>query len=119
MVAPPPAFRFSDASPGFLRFLAIMMVFTVGNGFNLVYMISAYPAGVISDRVGQRRVMVAGLAVFALVYFGFGLTTSPFWLIALFLVYGLYQGLTDGNTRAFIADLAPPERRASTAHPGP
>ncbi len=135
---PPPVFRFSGASPGFRRFLLIMLVFTVGNssdvflilrareiglsaqhivllfaGFNLVYVVSAYPAGVISDRVGRRRVLVAGLAVFALVYFGFGLTASPAWVIALFLVYGLYQGLTDGNTRAFIADLVPPEQRAT------
>jgi MFS family permease len=81
--------------------------------FNLTYVLSAYPAGVVSDRIGRRRVMMAGLGVFALVYLGFGLVAAPFWVCVLFLVYGLYQGLTDGTSRALIVDLVAPEHRAT------
>jgi MFS family permease len=81
--------------------------------FNLTYVLSAYPAGALSDRIGRRRVLVAGLGVFAFVYLGFGVVATPFWVCVLFLVYGLYQGLTDGTSRAFIVDLVPPERRAT------
>ncbi len=134
----PPAFRLRHAPPAFRRFLLIMLLFTVGNSsdvflllrareiglsdqgvvllfaaFNLVYVVSAYPSGVVSDHLGRRHVLVAGLAVFALVYLGFGLTAAPAWIIVLFLIYGLYQGLTDGNTRAFVADLIPAEQRAT------
>jgi MFS family permease len=63
----------------------------------------------VKDLVG----VVAFLAVFSVVYLGFGLTASPLWVLALFLVYGLYQGLTDGTSRAFIADLVPAEQRAT------
>jgi MFS family permease len=57
--------------------------------------------------------MMAGLGVFALVYLGFGLVAAPFWVCVLFLVYGLYQGLTDGTSRALIVDLVAPEHRAT------
>lgn len=134
----PPRFRLAHSSPGFRRFLAVMLVFTSGNSsdvflilraqqlglstrhivllfaaFNLIYVLSAYPAGLLSDRVGRRRVLVAGLAVFALVYFGFGLARSPVWVWVLYTIYGLYQGLTDGTTRAFIVDLVEPGHRAT------
>lgn len=136
--ARPPAFRIPGSPPAFRRFLLIMMLFTVGNSsdvflilrarevgfsaqqivllfaaFNLVYVTSAYPSGVVSDRVGRRRVLAAGLAVFSAVYLGFGLTAGREWVVALFLIYGLHQGLTDGNSRAYIADLVPAEQRAT------
>jgi MFS family permease len=134
----PPAFRLRQAPPGFRGFLGAMLLFALGNSsdvflivrarqvgltpqqivllfaaFNLTYVLSAYPAGVVSDRIGRRRVMMAGLGVFALVYLGFGLVAAPFWVCVLFLVYGLYQGLTDGTSRALIVDLVAPEHRAT------
>ena len=56
----------------------------------------------------SRRVIVAGLAVFAVVYVGFGFAASSRWVWPLFLLYGLYQGLTDGTSRAYIAGITPP-----------
>jgi MFS family permease len=137
-VARPLAFRLGQTQPAFRRFLGAMLVFALGNSsdvflivrarqvgltpqqivllfaaFNLTYVLSAYPAGALSDRIGRRRVLVAGLGVFAFVYLGFGVVATPFWVCVLFLVYGLYQGLTDGTSRAFIVDLVPPERRAT------
>jgi MFS family permease len=135
---PPPSFRLRGADPHFQRFLAVMMLFAAGNSsdvflilrakqlgfstahimalfaaFNFVYVVSAYPAGHISDRIGRRRVLVAGVAVFALVYLGFGLASAPVWIWGLFTTYGLYHGLTDGTTRAFVVDLVRPEHRAT------
>jgi MFS family permease len=134
-----PRFRLSETSLVFRRFLAVMLLFTLGNSsdmflilraqqlgmdtrhvvllfalFNAVYVISAYPAGVVSDRIGRRRVLVAGLVVFSAVYLGLGLARETVWVWVLFAIYGLYQGLTDGTSRAFIVDLVPPERRATT-----
>jgi MFS family permease len=88
----------------------IVLVFAA---FNLTYVLSAYPAGRISDRVGRRSVLVAGLGVFALVYLGFAFAAGPFAIVMLFLVYGLYQGLTDGTSRAYVVDLAPKQHRAT------
>ena len=133
-----PRFRLHDTDSAFRRFLAVMLLFTIGNSsdmflilraqqlgmgtrqivllfatFNAVYVLSAYPAGVVSDRVGRKRVLMAGLAVFALVYAGFGLARGTGSIWVLFAIYGLYQGLTDGTSRAFIVDLASAEHRAT------
>jgi MFS family permease len=136
--AAPPRLRFADVRPELRRFLGAMLLFAVGNSsdmflilrardlglsaadivvafaaFNLVYVISAYPAGILSDRIGRERVMAAGLGVFALTYLGFTLAATPVWVWVLLPFYGLYQGLTDGVSRALIADLAPTEHRAT------
>ncbi len=81
--------------------------------YNLVYAGLSYPAGRLSDRVPRPRLVAAGLAVFSLVYLGFGLTTSPAWVWALLPAYGVYTALTDGVGRAWIADLAPPGARGT------
>ncbi len=133
-----PRFRLADTNPAFRRFLLVMLLFTLGNSsdmflmlrarmlgltdaqvmlafaaFNLTYVLASYPAGVLSDRIGRRRVLVAGLVVFALVYAGFGLAGGTAWIWVLFPAYGIYQGLTDGASRAFVADLVAPEVRAT------
>ncbi len=132
-----PAHR-PPTSPVFRRFLVVMLLFALGNSsdtflllrarqlgfstrdivlvfaaYNATYVLSAWPAGILSDRIGRRRVMAAGLVIFALVYSGFGIAAGPAAIWAAFLVYGLYQGLTDGTARAFVVDLVGPERRAT------
>ncbi|MBM3744611.1 MAG: MFS transporter [Acidobacteria bacterium] len=124
--------------PLFRRFLFIMLLFALGNSsdvflflraqhlgygvsrivllfvaFNLVYVASAYPAGQLSDRLGRRRVLAAGLGLFAMAYGGFAAAPEARWLWLLFPLYGLYMGLTDGVSRAFVVDLAPAEQRAT------
>lgn len=133
-----PRFRWRGSEPAFRRFLGVMLLFTLGNSsdmflilraqqlglgtgavvllfavYNAVYAAASFPAGVISDRIGRKRVMMAGLAVFAVVYAGFGLAGGPRWVWILFAVYGLYQGLTDGTSRALVVDLVSPERRGT------
>jgi MFS family permease len=81
--------------------------------YNFVYMSAAFPAGVMSDRIGKRAVFTAGLVVFAAAYLGFALANDSIYLWPLFGLYGLYIAMTDGASKALISDLAPQERRAS------
>ncbi|MGE4421736.1 MAG: MFS transporter [Pseudodesulfovibrio sp.] len=80
--------------------------------FNIVYAVTAYPAGVVSDRVGRWRIMLGGWTVYALTYFGFALS-GPAGIWVLFPVYGLYMGLTEGVGKAIIASGLPTERRGT------
>ncbi|MBC7926323.1 MAG: MFS transporter [Bryobacteraceae bacterium] len=132
------ALRFQTVSPEFRRFLLLVGLFSLGNSadaflilrarhlgsttentlllfalFNTVYVLSAYPAGALSDRFGRVRVFGIGLAAFALVYAGFGLATDAIALPWLFAVYGLYMGLTDGVSRAVVVDFAPEAQRGT------
>lgn len=67
--------------------------------------------GALSDRVGRKRLLVAGWAVYALTYLGFGEATEAWQVWALFLVYGFYYALVEGSEKALVADLAPAGRR--------
>lgn len=74
---------------------------------------SSLPGGILSDRIGRRGAIVAGWMVYAAVYAGFALAERAWHVWGLFLVYGLYFGLTEGVEKALVADLVPSESRAS------
>ena len=81
--------------------------------FNVVAAALAAPFGVLSDRIGRKRVLAAGFAGYALVYAGFALArgaVSP-WL--LFALYGVPYAMTEGLARAYVVDLVPAEARAT------
>jgi MFS family permease len=81
--------------------------------YNLSYAVLSYPAGLGSDRRSRRVVFAAGLGLFAVAYLGFGLAGTPGWLWVLFPIYGGYTALTDGISRAWVADLAPADNRGT------
>lgn len=135
---PAPRLTLSGLTPQFRRFLLVVALFSIGNSsdvflilraqqlgytpmtviglfalFNAIYVLSAYPAGVLSDRVPRLRIFGAGLVIFALVYAGFGSVRDAMWLWVLFPIYGLYMGLTDGVSRAIVSDLVDSAHRGS------
>lgn len=73
--------------------------------YNVVYAASSHRLGGLADRVGRKRVVVGGMAVFAAVYAGFALAARPWQLWVLFGVYGLYAAATDGAGKALAAGL--------------
>jgi MFS family permease len=131
-------FKFSGLDRKFWAFLVVVVIFTLGNSadafiilraqerglnvlqvlgmlltFNAVYTIIASPAGALSDRIGRRAVLIAGWLVYGLIYLGFAAanTGAQIWLF--YGVYGLYYALTEGASRAFVADLVPQEQRGT------
>jgi MFS family permease len=80
---------------------------------NVMSVLSSYPAGIVSDRLGRKRVLITGFLLFAGVYLGFGMAGNLGTLWVLFAVYGLYQGLTDGIAKALIVDLVPATERGA------
>lgn len=80
--------------------------------FNLVYALSAYPLGVLSDRVGRWRMVLGGWTLYGFVYLGVARADmgDVWWLFAL---YGLFMGLTDGVGRALIRDQIPEDRKGT------
>ena len=69
--------------------------------------------GKLSDRVGRLPVLVSGWLVYGLVYAGFALSSGAWSAWALFLLYGLFYGLTEGAGKAVIADLVPEGQRGT------
>ncbi len=122
----------------FKVFLAIMAIFTLGNSsdffvilrawnldaslinvvvmlilFNVTYAATSLPAGMLSDKLGRRRVITLGWFIYALVYLGFALASEVWQVWLLFAGYGIYYGIVEGVARAFVADLVPEEKRGT------
>ncbi|MGE5707429.1 MAG: MFS transporter [Bacteroidota bacterium] len=81
--------------------------------YNFVYSLTAFPAGILADRLGRGRVLLSGYLVFALIYLGFALANQPWQAWVLFAGYGLYSGITDGIGRAWIKEISPDTLRGS------
>lgn len=81
--------------------------------FNLVAALISYPAGSLSDRFGRRNVLLASFAIFLLAYLGFAITSAFVVIAAMFVLYGLYQGIFRAVGKAFASDFVPEKLRAS------
>ncbi|HKJ50102.1 MAG TPA: MFS transporter [Gammaproteobacteria bacterium] len=80
---------------------------------NLVYALTAYPAGRLSDRVGPARLLVPGLVV--LIAADLVLAQASSWAAVLVGValWGLHLGLTQGLLAKLVADTAPVDLRGT------
>jgi MFS family permease len=133
-----PKFMFRSLGRPFKVFMVIAGIFTLGNSsdaflilraqtsgmsvvlilvmmvvFNLIYSLISTPAGRLSDRIGRRRMIIAGWLVYAIIYFGFALAQGSWQIFALYITYGFYYGLTYGTINALLADLVPAELRGT------
>jgi MFS family permease len=134
----PPPSRLADMGRPFWAFTAAWTVFSLGNSadvflllrahnlglgasavvlayalYNTLYSGLSWPLGSLSDRIGKRRVLGAGLVVFAAVYAGFGFASSDTWVWPLMAAYGIYIAATDGVGKALVSDLSPSAQRAT------
>jgi MFS family permease len=105
------AFLVLRAQHAGLSLALIPLVFIV---LNVVYAISAYPAGILSDHFGRPGLILAGFVVIIIADIVIALA-SGIWVVMLGVaLWGLYMGLTHGVLAALVADTAP-ERLRGTA----
>jgi MFS family permease len=69
--------------------------------------------GSLSDRIGRKRVIVIGWAIYAIVYVGFATATRASTFVTWFLLYGVYFALAEGAEKALVADLTPAQRHGT------
>ncbi len=134
----PPSFRLGLFDRNFHAYLAVLLLFTLGNSsdaflllrardlgvapalipllwafFHVVKMLFATAGGTLSDRIERKRVIIMGWLLYALVYLGFGLAAKSWQIWGLFAVYGLFFALTEGAEKALVADMVRPELRGT------
>lgn len=73
--------------------------------YNLIFALSAFPVGILADKIGLKTIFVTGLLVFATVYFGMALNTNLPVFFILFFLYGLYAAATEGISKAWISNI--------------
>ncbi len=81
--------------------------------YNFTYTAFAAPVGILSDRMGRRTVLLMGYLLFGVTSVGFAFAQSVGLFVPLFALYGIAYAFIESNQRAFVADLAPPERRST------
>lgn len=74
--------------------------------YNLVWALGSYPLGILADKIGFKKLFIAGLAMFAIVYAGFAFDPSIVTIFILFAIYGLFSAATDGVSKAWITNIA-------------
>ncbi|RJP53006.1 MAG: MFS transporter [Anaerolineaceae bacterium] len=129
---------FKEFDPRFKTFLFIVVIFTLGNSsdsfiilraqerglnvlqtlfmlmtFTAVYAILSSRLGALSDKVGRRRMIIAGWLMYGLVYLGFAFAQAGWQIWLMFGLYGIYYAATEGVAKAFVADLVPDAQRGA------
>lgn len=127
-----------QAGGNFKLFLLALVLFTLGNStdafillrlswagvdagwiaviwslHHVVKSLSAYLGGAACDKWGPRRTLLIGWTAYSGVYAAFAFGRSPAFLITVFLLYGLYFGLSEPSERAWVAEMAPARLRGS------
>jgi MFS family permease len=122
----------------FKRFLLVVALFTLSNSSDSFLILRARDAGVsvvaipllwaahhvskvlssllggdLSDRLGRKRLIVAGWILYSAVYCGFAFVNHEASVWVLFLIYGIYFGLAEGSEKALVADLVRPEQHGT------
>ncbi len=83
-------------------------------GFGVGRLLAGLPSGVISDRVGGRRLLLAGIAVSAAGAALAGLAGSLEVLVGARGLWGVGSSILSTATMILLLDLAPPEARGRT-----
>jgi MFS family permease len=81
--------------------------------YNLIYALLAYPVGLLSDKLGLKRMFVFGLIIFAVVYAGMAIQGSVIYYCGIFVLYGLYAAATEGISKAWISKLTRKDKYAT------
>jgi len=80
---------------------------------NVVYAGIAYPAGAIADRIGRRKLLIAGLATLIVADAVLASANSPTQVLLGAALWGLHMALTQGLLSALVAETAPSELRGT------
>jgi MFS family permease len=112
-------FSLGNASDAFLLLrlgdlgVASVWIPLLWSALHVVKMTSSVVGGTLSDRLGRRTMIALGWLWYAAIYAAFGFFSRPGTVIAIFLAYGLYFGLTEGVEKAWVADMAPADARGT------
>ncbi|HEX55463.1 MAG: MFS transporter [Candidatus Altiarchaeales archaeon] len=103
--------RVEESLTGKFAIAVPILLYALFKTFKVMFSI---PFGIISDRIGRKRIIILGYALFSFTCLGFAYLNSLLAFLILFSVYGIADAIIDGNQRAYVSDLSK-ERVRSTA----
>lgn len=82
--------------------------------FSLAYLLLAYPAGALSDRIAPRSLLLVGIAILISANLVLAEATSLWAVLLGVVLWGAHMALTQGIFSRMIADAAPEQSRATS-----
>jgi MFS family permease len=92
---------------------AIESVILLYLAYNITSALFAIPAGTLSDRFGRKPLLALSYIIFSLTCLGFAFAGRAWFVLPLFVMYGLFDAIIEPVQRAFVSDLAEEEHRAT------
>lgn len=71
-----------------------------------IYTIVSTPLGILSDRIGRKKMLRIAYSLFLVVTLWLALVTQVGWILFFFVLFGLVFAIIDGTERALVVDLA-------------
>lgn len=130
---------FKDLDKNFLLFLVLSAIFALGAfsysflliyakqfGFTLTFVpvlyliftavasIFSLPFGRLSDKIGRKKVLIIAFLLWGMVCLNFILWHSYSSIILAFIFYGTHKAALETVQKTLVAELAPPQYKAST-----
>lgn len=93
--------------------LSLSLVPAILVAMNVVYSLSAYPIGWLSDRLRREWLLLSGIIVLILSDLVLGFGTNLTHVFVGVLLWGLHLGLTQGVLAALVADTSPQSLRGT------
>lgn len=78
-----------------------------------IYTIASVPLGILSDRIGRKKILRIAYSLFLVVTLGLALVTQIGQVIFFFVLFGVLFAIVDGTERALVADLAEPGQKGT------
>lgn len=85
--------------------ISLTMIPVVYLLYNTIYALTSIPFGKLGDKIGLRPLITIGFIFYSLILLGFSFATNSTHIWILFILYGLYKGLSDGAGRAYVGKL--------------
>lgn len=129
-----PKFSFKGLPLRFRQYLFALLLFNLGNSSDVFLLLRLTKGGValmwipllwsaqhlfrsvaniycgrLADLIGRKPLIGMGWILYACVYILFALKISVVLLVGIFLIYGIFYGLTEPAERALVGDLTSPD----------
>ncbi len=81
--------------------------------FNVSFIILSIPLGKLGDKIGRNKIIMLEYFIYFLLCIGFIFVNSQVGIVLLFLLYGAFYAIDEGQTKAYISQITKDEHRGS------
>lgn len=78
--------------------------------FNIAFVLFSTPVGKLGDIIGRRKIIMLEYIIYIIMCVGFVFATTQLAIILLFIIFGMFYAIDEGQSKAYISDLEKTKR---------